>query len=105
VLNRAPILGGLAILENQFHDTADLALLTPETLEVEEARLLVRARELMPRLPFAEIDLLIVDQMGKEISGAGMDPNVIGRAVCGYTHRWFLSPVFLRTSRASLCAD
>ena len=85
VLNRAPILGGLAILENQFHDTADLALLTPDTLEVEEARLLVRARELMPRLPFAEIDLLIVDQMGKNISGAGMDPNVIGRAVRGYT--------------------
>ena len=84
VLNRAPILAGLAIVENQFHDSAELALLTPDTLEQEEAKLLAKARELMPKLPFAEIDLLIVDQMGKNISGAGMDPNVIGRAVRGY---------------------
>ena len=85
VLNSVPIVGGLAILENQFHETADLALLTPGTLEQEEAKLLVRARSLMPKLPFEDIDLLIVDQIGKNISGAGMDPNVIGRAVLGYS--------------------
>lgn len=85
VLNSVPIVGGLAILENQFHETADLALLTPGTLEQEEAKLLVRARSLMPKLPFEDIDLLIVDRIGKNISGAGMDPNVIGRAVLGYS--------------------
>jgi len=85
VLNRAPVLAGLAIVENQFHDTADLVVLTPDTLEAEEGKLLVKARELMPKLPFADIDLLIVDQMGKNISGAGMDPNVIGRPVRGYS--------------------
>jgi len=85
VLNRAPVLAGLAIVENQFHETADLVILTPDTLETEEGQLLVKARKLMPTLPFADIDLLIVDQMGKNISGAGMDPNVIGRAVRGYS--------------------
>ena len=85
VLNRAPVLAGLAIVENQFHETADLVVLTPDTLETEEGKLLIKARELMPKLPFADIDLLIVDQMGKNISGAGMDPNVIGRAVRGYS--------------------
>jgi len=85
VLQSVPILGGLAILENQFHDTAELVLLTPGTLEEEEASLLVRARALMPKLPFEEIDLLIVDQIGKNISGSGMDPNVVGRSVNGYS--------------------
>ena len=84
VLQSVPLLGGLAILENQFHDTAGLVLLTPDTLEEKEARLLGRARELMPKLPFEDIDLLIVDQIGKNISGAGMDPNVVGRSVNGY---------------------
>jgi hypothetical protein len=47
--------------------------------------LLVRAKELMPSLPFDDIDLLIVDQIGKNISGVGMDPNIIGRDVQGYS--------------------
>lgn len=85
VLKSVPILGGLAILENQFHDTAELVLLTPDTLEEDEARLLVKARALMPKLPFEDIDLLIVDQIGKNISGAGMDPNIVGRSVNGYS--------------------
>ena len=64
-------MSGLAILENQFHDTAEIVLLTPDTLEEEEARLLVRARALMPRLPFEDIDLLIVDQIGKTSAAPG----------------------------------
>ena len=85
LLKSVPIVGGLAILENHFHETADLVFLTPDNLEEEEARLLERARSLMPKLPFKEIDLLIVDEIGKNISGAGMDPNVIGRPVLGYS--------------------
>jgi hypothetical protein len=84
LFNSVPIIGGLAILENQFHETAELVFLTPDTLEVEEGKLLARARSLMPRLPFNEIDLLIIDQIGKNVSGAGMDPNVVGRPVLGY---------------------
>jgi hypothetical protein len=92
ILTSLPIVGGLAILENQIHDTADLVFLTPDTLEEEEAKLLVRARSLMPKLPFEQIDLLIVDQIGKNISGAGMDPNVIGRAVLGYSSSLVAQP-------------
>jgi len=50
-----------------------------------EERLLEEARQLMPRLPLDEIDLLIIDEIGKEISGAGMDPNVTGRDGSGYS--------------------
>jgi hypothetical protein len=53
-------------------------LVPPESLEAIEVELLKLAKEALPRLPLADIDVLIVDEMGKEISGAGMDPNVIG---------------------------
>jgi hypothetical protein len=85
LLRAAPVLGGLAILENQFHDTTRLVVLPREEMETAEEALLVEARALMPVLPFDEIDLLIVDRLGKNISGAGMDPNVIGRGVQGYS--------------------
>ena len=85
LLRAAPVLGGVAILENQFHDTARLVVLPREEMETAEKALLVEARALMPLLPFDEIDLLIVDRLGKNISSAGMDPNVIGRGVQGYS--------------------
>jgi hypothetical protein len=85
VINKAPILCGVAILEDQNHATADLRVLTPPSLEDEEEKLFRKAQSLMPDLPFHEIDLLVVDFIGKEISGAGMDPNVIGRPVQGYS--------------------
>ncbi len=85
MLSAAPILCGVAILENQFHDTAKLVVLPREEIETGEEPLLAEARQLMPRLPFEEIDLLIVDRLGKNISGAGMDPNVTGRWVNGYS--------------------
>jgi len=85
LLRAAPVLGGVAILENQFHDTARLAVLPREEMETGEEALLAEARSIMPLLPFDEIDLLIVDRLGKNISGAGMDPNVIGRDVQGYS--------------------
>ncbi len=85
LLERAPVLGGIAILENQFHETARIAAVPRAGLEAAEEKLLVEARALMPLLPFAEIDLLIVDWIGKNISGAGMDPNVTNRGVQGYS--------------------
>src|SRR5216117_1464302 len=85
VLRTAPILCGVAIVENQFHDTARIAVLKHDEIEEREKELLEEARRLMPRLPFDDIDLLIVDRIGKNISGAGMDPNVTGRWVHGYS--------------------
>lgn len=84
LLQSAPVLGGVAILENQFHDTARLLVIPHEEMMTAEDTLLAEARALMPLLPFDEIDLLIVDRIGKNISGAGMDPNVINRSVHGY---------------------
>jgi hypothetical protein len=85
LLRQAPLLGGLAILENQFHETARLVAIPQAEMETAENALLIDARALMPLLPFDEIDLLIIDQIGKNISGAGMDPNVTNRWVQGYS--------------------
>lgn len=84
VLRNTHVLGGVAIIENQFHDTARLIVVPNEKMETAETDLLCEAKALMPMLPFDEIDLLIVDQLGKNISGAGMDPNVINRSIHGY---------------------
>jgi len=79
VLRRAPILCGLGAVENGYDETAKIVAMKPEELEIKEKELLVLAKQMMPRLPFNEIDLLIVDEMGKDISGTGIDPNVTGR--------------------------
>ena len=84
-LRSAPILCGVAIVENQRHETAKLQVLLPEDMEAREMELFAQAREWMPKLPFQDLDFLIVDRLGKNISGAGMDPNVIGRGVHGYS--------------------
>jgi len=84
VLPRLPLLCALAIVENQHEETAEVHLIEPHEILEDEPGLLERARALMPMLPFDRLDCLIVDEMGKEISGAGMDSNVIGRCnFCG----------------------
>jgi hypothetical protein len=85
LIRETPLLGGVAILENQFHETARIVVLPQAEMEKGEDALLVEARRLMPLLPFDDIDLLIVDRMGKNISGTGMDPNVIMRSIDGYS--------------------
>ncbi len=70
---------GLAIIENAEDLAAEIVALEPETILDVEPRLLDRARALMGRLPFDQIDVLIVGELGKNYSGAGMDPNVHGR--------------------------
>jgi hypothetical protein len=85
VLGAVPVLCGVAILEDQRHQTAEIEVLPREAIVSGEKRLIARATELLPRLPLHEIDLLIVDEMGKEISGTGMDTNVIGREISGYS--------------------
>jgi hypothetical protein len=70
---------GLAVLENAHDVPAEIVPLEPETILQVEPGLLEKARGLMGRLPFDQIDVLIVGELGKNYSGAGMDPNVIGR--------------------------
>ena len=72
-------LGGVAIVENAYEKTALIEALPAEAILSQEPRLLNVARTLMPALPADIIDLLIVDWMGKDISGVGMDTNIIGR--------------------------
>ncbi|MBS7639928.1 MAG: lactate racemase domain-containing protein [Candidatus Bathyarchaeia archaeon] len=79
IIRRAPIILGVAIVENAYHEIAAIRALKPEEIEEEEPKLLEMAKDLMARIPFKEIDVLIVDEMGKDISGTGMDTNVIGR--------------------------
>jgi len=78
-LAEMPVVGGLAILENAYEETAELHGLLPEVFETEERRLQARAKELFPRLPVDNLDVLVVDEIGKNIAGTGMDSNVIGR--------------------------
>jgi hypothetical protein len=85
ILQNVRMLCGIAILEDQHHMTSELRVLRPDTIATEEPPLLEKARALMPRLPLDEIDLLIVDRIGKEISGSGMDTNIIGRDITGYS--------------------
>jgi hypothetical protein len=85
ILKSVPVLCGVAIIEDQHHETAEVNVIKPENLASEENILLEKSRALMPRLPLEEIDLLIVDEIGKEISGTGMDTNVIGRGILGYS--------------------
>lgn len=74
------LLGGLALIENGYEETAEIvALAAHEFGASREAALLERAKRLMASLPFSEIDVLAVQQMGKNISGTGMDTNIIGR--------------------------
>ncbi len=74
------LLGGLAIVENAYDETAEIHGLTATDIGAEyEARLLEKAKSLMPSLPFPQIEVLVVQRLGKNISGTGMDTNVISR--------------------------
>jgi hypothetical protein len=85
ILGSVPVLCGIAVVEDQHHEIAEVCVVRPENVVSEESRLLEKSRALMPRLPMDEIDLLIVDRIGKELSGTGMDTNVIGRGILGYS--------------------
>jgi len=79
VFRNCRILAGLAIVENAYDETALVEAVPPQELENREKELLTLARRWMPRLPFDRVDVLVVDRIGKDISGTGMDTNVVGR--------------------------
>lgn len=72
------ILFGVAVLENAFDETCDIRIAEPSGFEAVDHELIERCRALLPRIPLAFFDILIVDEMGKNISGTGMDTNIIG---------------------------
>ncbi len=79
VLAKCGVVGGLAIVENAYDETGLIEAVAPKNFFEREQVLLETAKQWMPRLPFPEVDLLIVDRIGKDVSGTGMDTNVIGR--------------------------
>jgi Lactate racemase N-terminal domain len=95
LVKNTPFALGLAIVENADDVPAEIAVLEPETIFEAEPVLLEKARSLMGRLPFDQIDLLVVGELGKNYSGAGMDPNVIGRLFVE-TQRDFDRPIVTR---------
>jgi hypothetical protein len=87
MLRSGRIAFGLGVVENGYDETALVQAFLPDELEAGERELLRKARAWMAKLPFEDVDLLIVDEIGKEISGTGMDTNVIGRHAT-----WFERP-------------
>jgi hypothetical protein len=79
VIGACPILAGVAIVENAYDKTALVEAIPPQNFEARETELLGLAKKLLPRLPFDAVDVLLIDRMGKDISGVGVDPNVVGR--------------------------
>jgi hypothetical protein len=79
ILRRLPILAGLAVIENGYHEVAHLVALPPDEIEAGERRLLSFWKRIRPKIPFNRLDVLIVERMGKNISGTGMDTKTIGR--------------------------
>ncbi len=87
VLGSGKILGGMAILEDAFHNTAKLAAVPASNMEAREEELLALSKTWAATLP-CDLDLLIVDEMGKNFSGAGMDTKVVNRGVDGEINPW-----------------
>ena len=78
-LAKAKVLCGVALLENAYHETARVEVLPGDEIPVREPALLEEAWRLYPRLYFDRLDVLIIDEIGKDISGTGFDTNVVGR--------------------------
>lgn len=87
VLAQCNIVAGLATIENAFDETAKIVAVAPEDFEVREAELLRLARQWLPKLPFDRADVLLIDEIGKDISGAGLDTNVVGRKYLDHAPR------------------
>ena len=100
LLARVNVVFGVALVENEQHQTAALRMVPADQLEPTEIGLLELARRHLPGLPLDDIDLLIVDEMGKDISGGGLDPNVVGRTSASWgvkRARPRVSRIFVRT--------
>jgi hypothetical protein len=96
VLASGKILGGLAILEDGNHNTGQLTAVPVEAMEQREEELLELVKSWMGRIPVEQLDILILDEIGKNISGAGMDTKVVNRGVHGQYNPWPNAPLIDR---------
>lgn len=85
-MDKMPIIFAVATVENAFDKVAKVEVLRPENIEARETDLQKLSKQLLPKLFFEEIDVLIIDEIGKNISGDGMDPNITGRYPTPYAH-------------------
>ena len=83
ILQKAPILCGIGILENAYDETCRIMGAAPEDFDKVDSELLGECKKILPKLPVRDMDILIVQEMGKNISGTGMDTNIVG-GVIGY---------------------
>ena len=83
VLSKTPVLCGIGLIENAYNDLAKVEVIPADQIMMREIELLKEAKRVMGRLLLDEIDILIVDQIGKDISGTGLDSNVTGRSSWG----------------------
>ena len=86
---------GIGIIENALHGTYSITAIPAELIEEEEPKLLQTAKSVTPVIPFEKVDVLICEQMGKDISGTGMDSNVIGRSISLGISRPFIERIGL----------
>lgn len=79
LLEKLPVLGGLAIIENAYEETAQILAIPRKQMIDQEIERLAYSKTLMPALPVTQLDVLIIGEMGKNYSGTGIDTNIIGR--------------------------
>jgi hypothetical protein len=96
VLSSGKIIGGLAIVEDAHHNTALVEALPVESMELREEQLLAISKQWTAKIPVPHLDILILDEIGKNISGAGMDTKVVNRSVTGGYNPWPDTPVIER---------
>ena len=100
VLQTGKILLGIGVVENGFAQTAHITVTDAARLEAREKAALKVAKQLAPRLPFEDVDVLIIDEMGKDISGTGFDTKVVGRILMPLVAE---EPVSPRVKRIVVC--
>ncbi|MCP8970517.1 lactate racemase domain-containing protein [Ectobacillus ponti] len=86
IMEKLPVLFGVATIENAFDKVAFVDVLNQEEMIAREPELQVMAKSLLPKLYFKQLDVLVIDEIGKNISGDGMDPNITGRYPTPYAH-------------------
>ncbi|NOU85021.1 DUF2088 domain-containing protein [Paenibacillus sp. LMG 31460] len=86
MIEKLPIVFGVALVENAYDETCQVEVLPAAEIEAREEQLLIEAKSRLPKILFDEIDVLVIDYIGKNISGDGMDPNVTGRYPTPYAH-------------------
>ena len=78
IVNKVPVIFGIACIEDAYDQTAEVKVLMPEEFYIREKGMLKRSKEIMAKINIPQIDVLVIDEIGKDISGDGLDPNIIG---------------------------